>query len=134
MSSATKLRAENIKRSGSDRLDPEIGHHAWDHIPLRPELGHIEIMQDVHGAEQDLNRLPDGQMQVAIFDDDVVLPMRIVAVQAHGVLGTDVADIGRAELAILARQAEAPLPLLAHDLDLGGVWRNGHELMPDDQA
>jgi len=76
------------------------------------------------GAEQNLDRLPDREVQVAIFDDDVVLPVRVVAIQAHGVVGTDVADIGCAHSAILARKAEAPLPLLAHDLDFGGVRRN----------
>ena len=73
-------------------------------------------------------------MQVAIFDDDVVLPVRVVAIQAHGVVGTDVADIGGTHPAILARKAEAPLPLLAHDLDLGRVRRNRDELVPDKQA
>src|SRR6516225_10490042 len=134
MSSATKLRAENVKRSGSDRLDPEIRDHAWHHIHLGPELGHIEVMQYINRAEQDLDRLADGEMQVRVFDDNVVLPIRIIAVQAHGVVGTDVADIGRAQPTILARQAEAPLPLLAHDLDLGGVCRNRHELVPNEKA
>ncbi|MGX1141778.1 hypothetical protein AB7M11_006014 [Bradyrhizobium ottawaense] len=41
---------------------------------------------------------------------------------------------GCAEPPVLARKAEAPLPLLAHDLDLGGVRRHGHELMPDHEA
>src|SRR6516225_1179771 len=84
MRCATQLCAENVKRSGSDWLDPEIGHHAWDHIHLGSELRHIEVVQDVNGAKQDLDRLSDGQMQVAIFDDDVVLPMRIVAVRPMG--------------------------------------------------
>src|SRR3979409_2464323 len=60
--------------------------------------------------------------------------MRIVGVQAQWVVGTDVADIGRAHPAILSRKAEAPAPLLAHDLDLGSASRNRYELGPDNQA
>ena len=65
---AAQLGAENIERSGSDRRDPEIGDHARDHIHLGPELGHIEIVQDVDGAEQHLDRLPDRQVQVVVFE------------------------------------------------------------------
>src|SRR3981081_2486719 len=131
---ATKLSAQNIKRSGSDGGYPEIGDHAWNHIHLGPELGHVEIVQDIDGAEQNLDRLADWKVQVAAFDHNVVLPMRIVGIQAQRVVGTDVADIGCAQPAILPREAEAPAPLLTHDLDFGSVRRNRDELVPDNQA
>src|SRR6202048_1177252 len=98
------------------------------------ECGHIEIVQDIDGAEQNLDRLPDWEVQVATFDHNIVLPMRIVGIQAQRGVGTDVAGIGRAHPAILPREAEAPAPLLAHDLDLGSVRRNRDELVPDNQA
>ena len=60
--------------------------------------------------------------------------MRVVGIQAHRVVGTDGADIGCAHPAILPREAEAPAPLLAHDLDVGSLRRNRDELVPDEQA
>ena len=106
------------------------GHH----IHLGPELGHIEVVQDVDGAEQYLDRLADRQVQIVAFDHDIVLPVGIVRIQAQGVVGTDVSGIGRAEPAVLPRKAKAPLPLLAHDLELGRSFRDRDELVPDEQA
>jgi len=48
------------------------------------------------------------EVQVAIFDDNVVLPVRVVAIKPWG-CRTDVANIAGAHCGILARQAEAPL-------------------------
>ena len=62
-------------------------------------------------------------MQVGRLDDDVVLAVRIVGDQAERIFGGDLSRVGGAELAVLAGQAEAPLPLLADDLDLGGIAR-----------
>src|SRR3982074_3243442 len=98
---ATYLSAQNIKRSGSDGGYPEISDHAWNHIHLGPEFGHIEIVQDIDGAEQNLDRLPDWEVQVAVFDHNVVLPMRIVGIQAQRGVATDVADTGPAHPALL---------------------------------
>ena len=60
MADAAQLGAENIERSGSDRGEPEIGDHARDHIHFRADLGHIEVVQDVHGPQEYLDRIAEG--------------------------------------------------------------------------
>src|SRR6266852_2813505 len=73
-------------------------------------------------------------MQVVGFDHDIVVPVGIVWIQAQRVVGTDVAGIGRAEPAVFPWKAEAPLPLLADDLDLGRPFRDRDKLVPYNHA
>src|ERR671912_1979591 len=73
-------------------------------------------------------------MQICRLDHDVVLPIEIVRGHAEWILRTDVADVGRAQSAILSGQSEAPLPLLSDNLDLGRIFRDRDELAPDNKA
>ena len=91
-------------------------------------------MQHIDRAEQHLDRLADRQMQIGRFDHDIVLAVGIAGDHAQRIFSADVAGVGCAELAVLAGQAETPLPLLADDFDLGCVARNVDELAPDEQA
>src|ERR1700693_5041130 len=78
MRGTAEFRTENLECSGAGGREPVIRNRARYHIHLRPELGHIEIMQDVNRAEQYLNRLSNRQVQSVVFDDDVVLSVGIV--------------------------------------------------------
>jgi len=77
-----------------------------------------------------LTGFPIGKVQVAAFDHNVVLPMRIVGIQAQRVVGADVADVGRAHSGILPREAEAPAPLLAMTSISVASAGNRDELVP----
>ncbi len=63
---SSKQRISN--RAGPRRRQPEVGDHPRHHVHLGAELGHVEIVQDVDGAEQHLDRLADRQMQVVALD------------------------------------------------------------------
>src|ERR1700736_1665788 len=47
MRHAAQFRTEHLECSGAGGREPEICNRARYHIDLGPELGHIEIMQDV---------------------------------------------------------------------------------------
>src|SRR5947209_16920719 len=64
----------------------------------------------------------------------MVVCVAIVWIQAPRVVVTAVLSIGRAGPAVFPRKAEAPLPLLADDLDLGRTLRDRDELVPYEQA
>src|SRR6266850_5328308 len=48
MRDTAEFRAENLECSGAGGREPVIRDRARYHIHLRPELGHIEIMQDIN--------------------------------------------------------------------------------------
>src|SRR5712692_9388761 len=73
-------------------------------------------------------------MQVVDFDHDIVVRVAIVWIQAQRVVRADVPGIGRAQPAVFPWKAEAPLPLLADDPDLGRPLRDRDELVPYEQA
>ena len=108
VSDAAELGAENLEAAGARRRQPEIGDHARHHVHLGAELRHVEIVDHIDRAQEDLHRLSDFQMQFAAFDDDVIKCGRIVAVEAERILGGDVARFRGSELAVGAWQAEAP--------------------------
>ena len=76
-------------------------------------------MQDVQGAKQYPDRLVERQVQIlAGFNENIVLSVWIVWIQAKRVIAIHQADIARTHDAVDPRRAEAPHPLLAHDLDI----------------
>src|ERR1700730_5111795 len=131
---AAEGRAEDFECSGPGRGEPEVGLETWHRIHLGPELGDIKVVHDIDGAEQYLDRLPERQVQLAASDHDIVLPVGIVRIQTQGIVGTDVAWIGRAEPAVPSREAKAPLPLLTHYLKLRCLLRDRDVLVPHDQS
>src|SRR3954453_3284277 len=54
---AAELGAQDVEGAGPRRGEPEIGHEPRDHVHLRAELGHVEIVQHVDRAQQLLHRL-----------------------------------------------------------------------------
>ena len=107
MPQATELDAEDLERPGPGGGEPVVGDHAWHHVHLCPELRHIEVVQNVDGAEQHLDWLPDRQVQVVTVDHNVVLPVGIVGIQSQRVVRADVVGIGCAQPAVLTREAES---------------------------
>src|SRR5262249_525981 len=91
-------------------------------------------VQDVDRAQQYLDRLADQQVQVVGLDHEIVVRVGIVRIHAQRIVGTNVADIRRAEPAVLPRKAAAPLPLLADDLELGRSFRDRDKLVPYKQT
>src|SRR3546814_19191942 len=126
----TQFGAENLERPGSGGGEPEIGYRARDHIHLGPELGHVEVVQDVYRAEQYLDRLAERQVQVVPLDDDIILPVWILRVQTHGGVGVHVPAAGRAQPPVFPREPITPLPLLHHNLPIGRASRNTYALVP----
>ncbi len=70
-------------------------------------------------------------MQDRFIDQNVIVPVGIVWIDAERIFNAKQLGIGNPELAVLARQTETPVPLPAHNLDLSCVFRNIHELGPD---
>src|SRR5262245_61737568 len=91
-------------------------------------------MQDVYGAEQHLDRTAEREVYLIAFDEDVVLPVGIVRIQAKRVSRADVPGIRGAQYAVLPREAEAPLPLLAQNLKFRSLFRDRDEFVPYEQA
>ena len=74
--------------------------------------------------------LVQRQMQLRARDQDVVLSVRIVRIDAERVLVADVPGIDGAEHAVVAGKAIAPVPLLAHDLEHRRVLRERRRTSP----
>ncbi len=133
VTNATEPCAKYFESPGPGWGEPEISDQTWHQIHLGPELGHIKIVHDVDGAEQNLNRLPDRHVQVTADDHDIVLPVGIVRIHTQRIVGTDVPRIRRAEQAVLCLEGGSSTPLLTHDLDLGRLFRDVDELVPYEQ-
>ncbi len=73
-------------------------------------------------------------MQIGARHHQVVMRFRVVLVQPQRIVAVEIFRVRRAEHAVAAGQAEAPQPLLADDLELLGILRNGDEIVPDDEA
>ena len=134
MPQAAELLAEDLVRARLGRREPQVRDHARHQVHLHAELRHREVVQDVLRAQQHLDGLVERQVQLRAGDQDVVLAARIVRIHAERVVGADERRIDGAQHAVLARQAEAPGPLLAERFDHRRVLGHGDELGPDDQA
>ena len=73
-------------------------------------------------------------MYLGTADEDVILTIGIIFIEAKGVLGTDVPGIDGAQDTVGARIAISPAPLLADRFHQHGVFRNLHILGPDKKA
>ncbi len=134
MCDSAKLFTEHFVGAGFGYLEPLIGHHAGHEIHLDAELRHREIVQDVGRAQQKVNRLVHGQAGNRRVDDDVVLSGGVRRIDAERVVGRHLADVGVAELAVLARVTIAPVPLFADRFDLHRIVGHLDEITPGDEA
>src|SRR6266446_407226 len=131
---ATQFVAEEVEFSGPGGGEPDIGDQARHQIHLGPELRYGEVVQDVYGAEQRLDRLADGEMYLGARHQDVVLSVGIVRIHAKRVFIADVPGIDGAHHPVLPGEAKAPAPLLAHGLEYARVFRDLDEFRPHEQA
>ena len=134
MADAAQLLAQHLELAHLGGLQPQVGDQARHQIHLHPKLGDGEVVQHVLGAQVDLDVAADRQMHHVALDQPVVLAVGIVRIHAEGVVVGDELGVHVAELAVIARQPVAPVPLLADGLNFVGVLRHGDEFRPDDQA
>ena len=113
---------------------PGVGDVSRHKIHLHSELRHGKVVEDVFRPEPGLYRLIHWQMDDGARDQNVVLPGGILRVNAEGIIFRDVADTHISEFVVLARKAEAPMPLLAYRLKLSRFLWNRDELPPDHEA
>ena len=73
-------------------------------------------------------------MQYRVGEEDVVLAAGIRWIHTEGIGLADVPDVDIAQHTVVAREAETPVPLLTHDLDVHCVVWNCDELAPDHEA
>ncbi len=99
---AAQFLAQDLELAGPGGRQPQVGDHARHHVHLHAELRHGEIVQDVLGPQQHLDRLVERQVQLGPGDQHVVLAARIVGVHAERVVGTDERGIDGTEYAVLA--------------------------------
>src|SRR5438309_8034621 len=126
--------AQEVELSGPRGGEPDIGDQARHQVHLGPELRYGEVVQDVYGAEQRLDRLAPGEMQLRARYQDVVLSVGIVGIHAERVFIADVFGIDGAHHAVLPGEAKSPVPLLAHGLEYARVFRDLDEIRPYKQA
>ena len=131
---AAQLLAIQVEGSCGGRSEPVARDQAGHQIHLDPELRHGEIVQHIERAQHHLARNPDRQVQLGTRDQDVVLSLRIVRIDAEWIRIADEARIGGSQHAVLARETEHPVPLAAQCLDRLGVLRDIDDLGPREQA
>ena len=134
MRSAAQFFAEEVEFPDPRGREPDEGDQARHQIHLDAKLRHGEIVQNVDGAEQRLDRFADGKMHLRARYQDVVASEGIVRIDAKRILVTDIAGIDGAQHAVLPGEAIAPVPLPAHGLEHRRVLRDVDELRPDKQA
>src|ERR1700730_5561169 len=97
MCNAAQLLAEGVEAPGPGGGEPDIGDQARDHIHLRAELRHGEVMQDVYRAQFQLDRLAHREMQLWTCYQDIVLPVGVVWIHSERVLIADEAGVDGAQ-------------------------------------
>ena len=73
-------------------------------------------------------------MNLWIRHQDIVPSGRVLRVQAERIVHRDPGDFGLAQLAVLARKTETPVPLLANNLDDSSIFRHIDKLGPNPQS
>src|SRR5467141_4306135 len=74
---AAQFVAEEVEFSGPGGGEPDIGDQARHQIHLRPELRYGEVVQDVYGTQQRLDRPAEGEMELGAGYQDIVLSVGI---------------------------------------------------------
>ena len=134
MADAAELLAEHLVRPGHRRREPLIRYEARHEVHLHAELRHREVMEHVGRAQQRADRLIHGQVHRRRRDHDVVLAGGIRGVDAERVVDAHESHLGAAELAVLAGQPIAPVPLLADGLEVRRFLGHRDEVGPDEQT
>src|SRR5207247_10366420 len=127
---AAQFVTEEVEFSGPGGREPDIRNQARHQIHLGPELRYGEVVQDVYGAQERLDGLSDGEMQLRARYQDVVLSVGIVGIHAKWVFIADVPGIDGAHDSVLPGEAKAPVPLLANGLEYRRVRRDLDEFRP----
>ncbi len=73
-------------------------------------------------------------MHGLVEHENVIAAGRIFGIHAHRIVDARMAHIDVAELAILTREAVAPVPLLTDRLEVLSLFGNSYELSPDDET
>src|ERR1700722_2845207 len=125
MTQAAELGAQNVVatdlRSGEVNRDDHAGHG----VLLQAELAHVEIVNDVLGANQEFDFTVHGNGEGG--NDDVVLGVGIRRIEAHGIAGrsADLLGIQASKFAVGASVTEIEDELVGGDFDLQGVGAGG---------
>src|SRR5437763_6307643 len=134
MRQPTQLLAKHVELPGPGGSDPEISDHARDHIHLDAELRHGPLVIDVLGAQQHLDRLVDGQMQLGTRYQDVVCAPGIVWIDAERVVRSDEPGISAAQYSVTPGKTVTPCTLLTYHFYHLGPFGYGDELGPYKQT
>ena len=97
---------------------------------LARNCGTAKLCRTSSGAQLQLDRPVQGQMQFLARDQQVVLAVGIVRNDAERIPVADALGFDGAQLAVLPGKAIAPVPLLAHHLDHRSVFRDGRRNSP----
>ncbi len=120
---AADLRAEDGVVAGGGRREVDVAGLAGDGVLFQAHLGDGESVDDIQGAEGEVDFAVRGEDEFG--GDDVVGAVRVGGVEADGVAlaGGDELGAGAAEGGVGAGVAEVPGELHAGDLDLKGGGR-----------
>ncbi len=120
MAEAADLGAEDGVGAGDLRGEVDVVVEAGDGVLLYPHLRDGEAMDDVLGAQGEIDLTTGRQDQLTA--DQVVAAVGIVRVETEGIAGTGIGEgkRGVAEGAVVAGIAEVPDELHARDLNLHG--------------
>ena len=134
MCDTTQLFTENFVFTQFGWFQPHVRHHAWHGVHLDPELSDGEVMQYVFRAQPELHRFAEGEMHDGVVDQNVILSVRVVRIDAEQVLGANQFGIDRPEFAIFAGKTKTPVPLLADNFYFSCAFGNRYEFGPDKQS
>ncbi len=120
---AADLGAEDGVVAGKFRREVDVLRLAGDGVLLEAELGDGEAVDDIDGAQSEVDLAAGGKDELGA--DDVVGGMRIGGIEADGIAfgGGDECVARAAEGLVMAGVAEVPGELQAGDLDLKRVGR-----------
>ena len=121
MAETADLRAEDGVVAGALGREVDVLCLAGDGVLLQAHLGDGEAVDDVDGAEGEVDLAAGGEDELGA--DDVVGAVRVGGVEADGIAlgGGDEFVASAAEGGVGAGVAEVPGELHAGDLDLEGV-------------
>ncbi len=127
MAEAADLGAEDWIFAGCCRSEVNVQSETGDGVLLESHAGDEESVNDVVGAQTNIDFAAGGENKFAA--DDVVVALWVFGIETEGIAcsGVDELRLGCAECCVLTGVAEVPLELYADDFDLHGGWRGSLE-------
>ncbi len=129
-----KLLAQHLETTGFRGSQPQIGLHARHQVHLYAKLCDSEVVQNILGSQQELDRTIDRDMHLRIVDKHVVPAVRVFRHHPERIIHGNELRPDLAELAVLTREPVGPVPLLAHRFHFVRLLRHLDEFPPHDQT